>query len=152
MELLKVLEKRKSCRKFKPMDLQEGDREDLDQIIYAGTRAPYASSGPHRYFKVVAGPKLKLLQKACHDQEWVGSCLAAFVVIGTRAEYPLKSGHDRYVLDCAASVMCMDLMATSLGYGTCWIGHFDRVAVNEVCETSDIPVIVLLVGVPDAQR
>ena len=146
MDLIEVLRLRKSCRSFKGHRLTEAQ---IGVILGAMVEAPYASGGP-RFKCLVVNEKDKLmeLQKACQGQAYVGTCGAAFVMCGTDVETKMMSGHAKYIFDVSAATMCMDLKATSLGFGTCWIGWFNRKEVQLLLNTNDRPTIILLVGEP----
>ena len=144
MNLETVLKNRKSCRNYLQRLIPE---EYIKRILWAGSRAPYASGGSRRKVMVVKDEKGKSeLQKACFNQNYVSECSAVFVVCGTDLEIKLQSGHPKYVHGCDAANMCMDLMATDLGLGTCWIGHFNIEAVKKILGCEERPTIILLVG------
>ena len=144
MELDEVLKNRKSCRQFNDRRIPF---DTFDAIQWAGASAPYASGGPRRNTHIIFDPAQKLrMRDACYNQEYVADAGAVFVLLGTDTGAMLSSGHPKYVFDCAAAAMCMDLMAVSLGLATCWIGHFDWKKVKKVCETEHRPTIILLVG------
>lgn len=144
MNLDQVLFKRKSCRKFDPNCIMPV--EHLWILGEAAKHAPYASGGPRRVFRVTAGHHKT--QEACFGQKYAGEASAVFVFCGKEPEAVLRSGHAKYIFDCAAACMCMDLKAVELGYGTCWIGHFDPDKIREAVGILDvwIPTIILLVG------
>jgi len=146
MEFPDVLSRRKSCRQYKDKDVRFNS---IESIEWAGSRAPYASGGPRRNWYITLDKETKLkMQEASFNQEYVGSCGAIVTVCGIDCDAALKSGHQKYIFDCAAAAMCMDLMAISMGLGTCWIGHFDADKVKEIIKTRYKPTILLLVGYP----
>jgi len=162
MDLIKTLEIRKSCRKY----LDKTIAEDLiKQISWAGSRAPYASGGPRReFYFILDKEKREQIWLASYKQPYVKECNAIAVVCGKDIEggtwdsrpkekpkTVMQSGHAKYIFDVSASAMCMDLMAHSLGLGTCWIGHFDWKEVQKVIESKERPVMLLLLGYPDLE-
>jgi nitroreductase len=146
VELKEALEKRRSCRCFRNLYLPG---EVLEAIIEAAKKAPFASGGPRREICLVDCDSIQMqpLQEACFNQEYVGEASSALIFCGRDTDTMLKSGHPKYVFDCAAACMCADLMAVSLGLNTCWIGHFDAEKVKAVIGTEYRPTIILLVGV-----
>ena len=162
MELNKALEIRKSCRKYLEKEIPH---DFLKKISWAGSRAPYASGGPRREFHfVIDKEKRERVWQACYKQSYVNECSVIAVVCGKDTEggtwdsrpkkKPLtvmQSGHAKYLFDVSASVMSMDLMAHSLGLGTCWIGHFDWKEVQKVIGSKERPVMLLLLGYPDLE-
>jgi len=147
MKIEEILENRRSCRKY---STKEVPKEYIEKILWAGTRAPYASGGPRRLVVVVRDKENKLeVQKACYNQKYIGECDTIFIACATDLNTVLRSGFPKYVHDCDASLMCMDIMATSLGLGTCWIGHFQNSEVAKAIKTDSRPTIILLVGYRD---
>lgn len=144
MELDQVFDTRKSCRLFADYKLR---LYEIGKIVYAGQKAPYASGGPRCDIKYITVNKCKEeLKAACFNQDHVATCSLAIVFFAVDPDTELRSGHKKYIFDCAAAAMCMDLMAVSLGLGTCWIGHFDPEKVQSILMTQLKPVIILLVG------
>ena len=147
MTLDEVLTIRKSCRKFSNIKM---DQNQIDKILWAGGRAPYASGGPRREFIVIRDNKTKAkLRQVCFGQIYVEKCDTVIVLCGKEPQKKLRSGFPRYIHNCDASAMCMILMATSFGLGTCWIGHFIPGEVQKIIGTEDRPVIVLVIGYPE---
>ena len=137
-----ALVRRKSCRKFSDQTIPFDHQKALKE---ATTRAPYASGGPR--MSLFKRP-LKDMSTACYNQKYVDQASMRYLFCGFDPEAVLRSGHPKYIFDCAAACMCMDLMAVALGYGTCWIGHFDPERIKILFDLGDtlIPTIILLVG------
>jgi len=162
MELSKALEIRKSCRKYLKKEIPD---DLIKQISWAGSRAPYASGGPRReFYFVIDKEKRERIWLACYEQRYVKECGVIIVVCGKdiqggpwnsrskeKPKSVMQSGHAKYVFDVSASVMCMDLMAHSLGLGTCWIGHFNWKEIQKVIKSKERPVMLLLLGYPDSE-
>lgn len=142
-ELMQLMKKRKSCRNFKPDPINQWAQT---YITLAYDSAPYASGGPRRV--IVMPFSGKKVSEGCYDQKHVYLAPDAWLVCGKDPEAMLRSGHPKYVFDVSAAVMLMDLMAVSMGYGTCWIGHFDPQRIRSIYELPDdlIPTMILLVG------
>lgn len=147
MELEESLIARKSCRKFGSKSVPD---KHIKKILWAASRAPFASGGPRRHVIVVRDKaRKKALQKACFNQSYVGECDTVFVVCGLDLKTKLRqhpSAFPKFVHDCDAANMCMDLMAVSLGLNTCWIGHFDLRIVKRILGCKGRPTMILLVG------
>jgi nitroreductase len=145
MELKEVLTKRRSCRNF-DSNYVLSDTE-LNEILFAGKSAPFASGGPRRHIYPVDNKELKALLKiACFGQKYVENCSCAFIIFGTDVNAMLESKHPKYIFDVTAATMCMDLMAVSLGLHTCWIGHFNPDKIRQIMNIIERPTIILLVG------
>lgn len=141
--VLEIMQERKSCRSYEYLGI---DAPQKAMIVMAFESAPYASGGPRRVLREPL-PGV-LVGKACYDQKWVHQCPDVWLICGKDTDAMLRSGHPKYIFDCSAACMCMDLMATSFGYGTCWIGHFDPAQIREVYKLPDelTPVMILLTG------
>ena len=120
-ETLETMWKRRSVRKYKSDPIPE---EDLNLILEAARRAPTGANRQNWLMIVVTDPDLrKRTAEACSHQMWMADapvilCLVTLPGAG--------SVNGTIVLDHAI------LAATSLGYGTCWIGAYDRAAVKQV--------------------
>jgi len=143
-DIFQVMQARRSCRQFKPDPRPEFE---MVMVRLAGETAPYASGGPRR--EVIGPIPGKTIASACYNQRCVHQAPCAWIMCGKDRHTMLRSGHAKYIFDCAATCMLMDLMAVSLGMGTCWIGHFDPDMVRKACSIDDdlVPTIILLAGV-----
>ena len=150
MDLEKILESRKSCRKFLDKEVSE---EYIGKIMWAGSRAPYASGGPRLIIISVRDKETKLkLQEACVGQKYVGECGAIFVAFSVdfgKVGEVLRSGRAKGIWDCGAALAYMDIMAQSLGLRTCWIGNFFPEKVKEILGEDERPEMILIVGYPE---
>lgn len=153
MELLKAVLGRRSIRKFTD---KEVDREDIVEIIKAGTWAPTAGNMQSWRFFVVSDPSVKEeLWRACRNQNHVKDASHVIVVCYDRnPAYRTygRRGEERYAIqETAAATQNLMLRAHELGLGTCWVGAFDDRAVAEVLELEDNikPVVVVPVGYPN---
>jgi len=147
VEIGEALLKRKSCRKFDPYKIPE---RFLDDFFNAILEAPHASGGPRCTTAIYTKQKyLDELQIACCNQSQVGECSVAYIFSGMDVERNLRSGHPKYIFDCVLAASYLDLKATELGFGTCWIGNFHRDKVLKMVPVKKaIPVIILVIGVP----
>lgn len=145
----KVFKNRKSCREFSDEKVPDNH---IGKIMWAGSRAPYASGGPRRLIVSIRDKETKLkLQEACVGQKYVGDCDTIFIAFSLdfgKVGEVLRSGRAKGIWDCGATLMCMDIMATSLGLGTCWIGNFFPDKVREILNEDERPEMILVVGHP----
>ena len=136
---------RKSCRDFDPD--KKIDQVQIDLLDWASCRAPYASGGPRRKVIYVTDRDKKAgLSAACMGQLYVLECSVVCVFCGTDPGTRLRQGFSKFVFDCSAACMCVDLMAVSQGMSTCWIGNFLPDQVAKIIDTDLRPTIILLVG------
>ena len=139
---LETIWKRKSIRKFKSDPIPE---EHLHLILEAARRAPTGSNRQNWRMVVVgeAGMRQKTAE-ACDRQMWMADAAIILCLVTLPGEGKVNG---TIVLDHAI------LAATSLGYGTCWIGAYDEAKVKEVLGIpADHGIICLTpLGVPAEQ-
>jgi len=138
-ETLATMWRRRSVRKYLPEAIPE---QDLHLILEAARRAPTGSNRQAWKMVVVTDPELR--QKtaaACNNQMWMADAAVILCLVIPPGEGKVNGA---IVLDHAI------LAATSLGYGTCWIGAFDPAKVKAVLGVPEDHDIVNLtpVGVP----
>lgn len=139
---LQTMWKRRSIRKYKPEPIPE---EDLHWILEAARRAPTGANRQNWRMVVVTDPDLRQkTAEACSGQTWMADAAAILCMVTLPGEGKVNGA---IVLDHAI------LAATSLGYGTCWIGAYDADKVKAVLGIPEDHGIVCLapVGVPAVQ-
>lgn len=124
MELLDIMRARRSVRRYTEDQLSD---EQLRKIISAALLAPSGHSKYPCEFIVVRSREL--LDKMSHCRKGVAKMLegaaAAVVVIADRDK------SDTFVEDSCVAMMNMELLATSLGIGNCWIQVRNRQAEDD---------------------
>ena len=125
MDTIEAIRFRRSIRRYKTDPIPE---EHLEIILGAGRAAPSARNRQPWHFVVVTdgGTRAKLAG-ACMGQLWLARAPVMIVAVGlpevSRAWYPV---------DVSIALQNMVLAATSLGYGTCWVGAFHEGAVKAI--------------------
>jgi nitroreductase len=131
--------RRRSVRKYRPDPIPE---DDLVLILEAARRAPTGANRQRWRMVVVKDPEVRRkTAEACSGQSWMADAPVILCLV------TLPKG---WVVDGTIVLDHAILAATSLGYGTCWIGAFDA---DQVKDTLGIPAdheIVCLtpVGLP----
>jgi nitroreductase len=149
-EKLDFILKRHSCREFLPKPLRGGD---LELLMEALRWAPSAGNCQPWVFYIVTNDAVKQgLVEAAYGQSFLADAAVIFVV----CVYPEASacvygdrGRTLYCLqDTAAAVENLLLAATTLGYGSCWIGAFSEKKAREVLDVPAHlrPVAIVPVG------
>ena len=141
-ETLETIWKRRSVRKYRSDSIPE---RDLNLILEAARRAPTGSNRQNWRMIVVTGPGLReRTAAACSNQMWMADAPVLLCLVTLPGE---GSVNGTIVLDHAI------LAATSLGYGTCWVGAYQEPKVKEVLGIPEDHGIVCLtpVGVPAEQ-
>jgi nitroreductase len=126
MEFKKVIETRRSIRKYKGTPVP---RDKIMAILEAARIAPSASHRQPWHFIVVEdGETIKKLAK----QDWAATAPAMIVGLADQEASP-----NWCVNDMGIAMEHMVLAATDLGLGTCWMGQSNR--EDLVRELLDIP-------------
>ena len=156
MELIELMAKRRSVRKYTGEDISE---EKLEKVLQAALLAPTSMNKRPWEFYVVREPEdLQKLSKAkAHGATLIEGCNAAIVV---SADSELS---DVWVEDCSIALAYMELMANEQGLGACWVqmrnrkdaeGRDAEQNVRDILGISEKYGIVgiMSIGVPAEQR
>lgn len=114
MDLINILKKRKSIRKYTDENISD---DVLNQIIEAGKLAPSGrNKKPVKLIPVRDKETLEYLSNTrSHGSQILAGANAAIVVIGD------SELSDTWIEDCSIAMMIMQLRATELGVGNCWV-------------------------------
>ncbi len=114
MDLINILKKRKSIRKYTDESISD---EVLNQIIEAGKLAPSGrNKKPVKLIPVRDKETLEYLSNTrSHGSQILAGANAAIVVVGD------SELSDTWIEDCSIAMMIMQLQATELGVGNCWV-------------------------------
>ncbi len=124
MDMLEVMRSRRSVRRYTAEKISD---DSLKKILSGALLAP---SGHSKYpCEFIVVKNRELLEKMSHCRKVVAKMLegaaAAIVVVAD------KDKSDTYVEDSCVAMMSMELVATSLGIGNCWIQVRNRVAEDD---------------------
>ncbi len=114
MELVDILKKRKSIRKYTDENISD---DVLNQIIEAGKLAPSGrNKKPVKLIPIRDKETLEYLSNTrSHGSQILAGANAAIVVVGD------SELSDTWIEDCSIAMMIMQLRATELGVGNCWV-------------------------------
>ncbi len=114
MDLLSILKKRKSIRKYTDEPIPQ---EILERIVEAGKLAPSGrNKKPVKLIPVRDKETLEYLSNTrSHGSQILAGANAAIVVVGD------SELSDTWIEDCSIAMMIMQLQATELGVGNCWV-------------------------------
>jgi len=152
MDCIEVINKRRSIRKFKNIDI---GKENMDILLNAAQAAPSAGNMQGRDFIIVSDRTIKReLVAAAHNQHFIASAPVIIVAVAN-----IKRSSSRYgtrgelyaIQDATTSAMNIMLAATNIGLGTCWIGAFDEDMVRDILKIpiGERPVAMIPVGYSD---
>jgi nitroreductase len=149
MELLEVVRKRRSIRKYKPDPVPE---EKIMYVLEAARLAPSWGNMQCWHYIVVTDESLK---SKITQHDWATKAPVIIVGCADPKKSGKKHGQDYYMLDMGISMEHLILAATEQGLGTCWIGYyFDEKTVKKAL---NIPkrfkvVAVTPLGYPDEEK
>ncbi|MHA1491160.1 MAG: nitroreductase family protein [Promethearchaeota archaeon] len=124
-EFLNFLKERRSIRNFQDKKIPD---EEIKMILEAGRWTPSASNRQAWKFIVIKNREfMKWMAKTAIYGSFVRKALVAIAIVGDMKENP-----NWYIQDTSLVSMNMQLMAWSLGIGTCWIGSMDREKAKKI--------------------
>lgn len=125
MKLLDIMLKRRSVRKYNGQAVSD---EALNRILTAGLLAPSSRNKLPVEFITVSDTELlqQLSLAKTSGSALISGCSRAVVVIGDTEK------SDVWVEDCSIAMTYMQLMATELGVGNCWVQIRKRLADDTV--------------------
>ena len=151
-ELLDLIKKRRSTRKFTEEPIS---RADLEVILEAGRWAPSGHNQQSWFFTVISDKAMfaelnqRFREAAQHSSEaFVHKILAKqdFVIVyHAPVAVLVPAGEDAILTEanCAAATQNMLLVAESLGLGSCWVGFAGFPFINgqgqDLCEKLAVP-------------
>ena len=128
-EIINVLEKRRSIRKFKSTPVEP---EKIQALIEAAVRTPTSRGRNPWEFIVVTEPDLlpKLAKAKAHGSAFLAEAPLAVVVAAD------TSKSDAWVEDCSIAAFVLQLVAEELGLGSCWVQirmrpHDDKLSADD---------------------
>lgn len=141
MSILDLIKRRKSIRAYRATPVEPAK---LAQILEAGRLAPSANNRQSWKFVLVTDKALlAAMVPACRDQEFVGQAPAAILVCTDETRL-MTCRQPAGTINCAIALSYMQLQATELGLGTCWLGAFNPDAVAGVL---DLPPELTIVAI-----
>ncbi len=150
MNVMEVMEKRYSVRKFEDRPIED---EKLELVLKAGQIAPTAKNlQPVKVLVCRSDEAMNKLRSItrCH----YGAPCAFLVCKDLAQEWnnPLEAGVTGGEQDASIITTHMMLEAAELGLGTCWVGMFSPSQAAEVFELPEnlVPVCILDIGYPAA--
>lgn len=135
-----AIKDRRSIRRYKGEPIE---KHDIEKMVKAARLAPSAKNLQPWKLVIVQHPKvLEELVPICQGQKFVGEA-GAFVV-------GMEDGTKWSEVDLTIAMDHLSLVAVELGYGTCWIGAFDKDGLKKKIDLPEDyePLVCMTVGVP----
>jgi len=130
MELLELVRRRRSIRRFRP---EAVPREALQEILESARLAPSWGNNQCWRFIVVDDPEVRL-RLAEQGSRWIRDTPVLVVACADPTMSMIKGDQLFYLADIAVAMEHMVLAATERGLGSCWFGSFDEAGVREVLQ------------------
>jgi nitroreductase len=152
MEILSLIQKRRSIRHFKDETIP---KEAVEKLLKAARWAPSAGNRqPVEIIIVESASKKEQLAEAALQQRFIEAAPVVFAFCAdldrSSARYGTRGSSLYAIQDAAAATQNVLLMATALGLGTCWIGAFDEKRAAKVLKLpSNVrPLAIVPIGKP----
>jgi len=150
--VLSAILNRRSIRAFSSVKIP---KSHLEQFVEALRWAPSAGNRQPWHFYMILNKEIKQkLARAAFEQDFISRAGVVFVICGIPEQSAGRYG-DRgrtlYVYqDTAAAIQNLLLLATDMGYGTCWVGAFDENQVSTILSLPAAwrPLALIPVGLP----
>jgi nitroreductase len=153
MDFFKVLEERRSIRKFKDRKVED---EKLVKILKAANSAPSAGNlQAYEIFFTRDKEKKKLIARASYNQGFIEEADVVLIFCAKpsiSSRYYGQRGEKLYCLeDATIAASYAQLAATALGLGSVWVGAFNDEEVLKIIDNPKglIPIAILPIGYPD---
>jgi nitroreductase len=149
MELMDVVRRRRSVRKYRPDTVPQ---EKIDAILEAAQLAPSWANGQCWTFIVVTDPQVKhALAEA--GNEWIEHAPAIIVACADPKQSGTKGDQPYYLLDIGIAMEHLVLAAAEQGLGTCWVGWFDERKAKKALSVPETVRVVATtpLGYPDEE-
>lgn len=149
MDVSEAIEVRRSIRKYKNTEIEDGK---LEKILESARIAPSAANRQEWKFVVVKDANIRMkLVEACYGQKFVAEAPVLIVACSTESEKIMPCGQYAYTVDLSIALSFMILQATEFELGTCWLGAYNENMVKTILNIPDDIKIVgmITVGYPD---
>ena len=155
MNFNELANKRQSCRKYKPTEVE---REKLDAILNVARLSPSACNGQPYHITVCRGEAAKKVARACMSMgmnKFAESAPVLFVIseevyVPSAAFGAKVKKNDYRSIDIGLLAAHITFMAEELGLGTCILGWLDDKKIREICDIDGTVRLVITLGYASA--
>ncbi|MFW9917729.1 MAG: nitroreductase family protein [Candidatus Thorarchaeota archaeon] len=152
MDIMSLIQKRRSIRHFKDEAIP---KEDVEKLLEAARWAPSAGNRqPLEIIIVESTSQKRQLTEAALQQRFIEAAPVVFAFCAdldrSSARYGTRGSSLYAIQDAAAATQNVLLTAASLGLGTCWVGAFDEKRAAKVLKLpSNVrPLAIVPIGKP----
>ena len=147
MDFKQLASDRYSCRRLSDRKVDESTVRHLLEVQRLAPTA--ANRQPQRIYVLEGEDAVKTIAKATHYD--FGARLFFVVCYDKDESWKRKfDGFDGGIMDAVIIGCHLDLAVAAAGLGTCWIAHFDPVALRDAMDlpVNHIPVAIFPIGYP----
>lgn len=153
IDFFELIKNRHSVRAFKNKEVEE---EKIRKILEAANLAPSAGNLQSYEIILIRNEKTKKeLVEASYGQKFIEEAPVVVIICANPERSAIKYGRRGAELYCindadiAASYI--QLAATELGLGSCWVGAFDEFKVKNIIKAPEYvkPIAIIPIGYPD---
>lgn len=149
MDFKDVINTRRSVRSYSRKEIPEFT---LQTILDAARVAPSANNRqPWRYIVVRNAETIHRIAELSANQMFIAEAPVVIVLCGRKYVNPYSwFGEWMYLLEAAISMDHLVLAARNEGLGTCWVGAFDKLGIEELLNipSSFPPIMITPLGYP----
>jgi len=140
---------RYSVRDYLSKDI---DQDTLEIVLNSARMAPSAVNFQPFKLYVVRKGTVKDAVIASYHREWIKNAPVLFVLVGNHGmAWKRAQDHKDYTdIDAALFIDHIQLQATDLGLGTCWVCNFDVQACRDALslKPEEEPIAIIPIGYP----
>jgi len=140
---------RNSVRDYLTKDIEE---EILEVVLNTARMAPSAVNFQPFKLYVLKKGEVRDAVNASYHREWMKKAPVLVVVVGSHdMAWKRAQDHKDYTdIDAALFIDHLQLQATDLGLGSCWVCNFDVIACREALSLKPLeePIAIVPVGYP----
>ena len=153
MDFFETVKMRHSVRAFKNKEIEE---EKIQKILETANLAPSAGNLQSYEIILIKNQETKNeLAEASFGQKFVAKAPIVLVICANTERSDLKYGRRGAELYCINDAdiasTYIQLAATALGLGSCWVGAFDEFKVKNIIKAPEYvkPIAIIPIGYPD---
>lgn len=148
MDFFDLIDERSSIRSFQQREVSDNK---LEKLLAAATRAPSAGNlQAYRIYVVESNDKQQALASASHDQQFIEQAPLVLVFLQdseqSKRKYGTRGEKLFSIQDATIAAAYLQLAATEMGMGTCWVGSFDEGKVQEILGVENRPICIMPLG------
>jgi len=157
--VLETIRKRFSCRRYRPIPINDKIMADLKEAI--GWAPSACNRQPYRFHFITESNLIEEISKAVPTgpasvNQWIASAPLIVAAVATPEllwhKVTQVIDKDYHRMDAVIAMDHLSLVATDLGLGNCWVGWFHRKKVGRLLGVGRGEEVVILMTVGFAEK